>query len=81
MKAHFLNSAEPVRERGSLQGLCGEIVEDAAFADAPLDIDGDARLEFNPLRDCMKCVRKGFPLRYLSRIVPAGSLKNNGGDE
>lgn len=83
MKAHFLNSDIPRREGGELQGMCGEFVQDAAFAEAPIDREEMqfGHIAFNPLRDCKKCWIRGFPYRYVYRIVPAGSLKTGGSDE
>lgn len=87
MKSHFLNSDIPRREGGELQAMCGEFVQDAAFAEVPIDRVEEApdgsygmwdHIEFNPLRDCKRCWVRGFPLRYVYRIVPAGSLKNRG---
>lgn len=77
MPAHFLNTAEPPKVKGDVRAMCGRLIEDATCVDAPIDkeVFEATNLQIDPLRDCKKCVKMGFSERYVSRIVPKGSLK------
>lgn len=78
MPAHFINTPEPPKVKGDIRALCGRLIEDAACVEAPIDkeVFEATKLQIDPLRDCKKCVLKGFPERYVSRIVPKAALKS-----
>jgi hypothetical protein len=71
MKAHLIDSDEPLREGITYTALCGAVVRDATFVFFFNDDATNFRESLNTLNTCRHCIDLEIEKRYVYGILPA----------